>query len=269
VCMDIRFVKSQGAARWGHEMGHGFGLGHSRTDGQNWSNCSGGAPNDYTDPYDVMSWSCNNKFADTDYGTSGPGMNAWNMRFIGGLDESRVWKTSSAAAFSYLVTLRPLHNLSSPGYLAAELPGINGDSKYLVEFRMQQYWDMGIGGAGVIVHRFSTVNSYIMPGTRNQKLLGAGDVFEKGSGPFSRVKVISIDTTSQSAVVALCYTPAPITTPKVKIKFGAGITLDPCSTKVPVERSIAQFSYTISSLVCNKNYTIMWSVDGANQVGST
>ncbi|MBS1598404.1 MAG: hypothetical protein JST75_09260 [Bacteroidetes bacterium] len=274
VFMDIRFVKSQGAARWGHEMGHGFGLDHSRTNLQNWSFCTGGAPNDYTDPYDVMSWNCNNKFADPNYGTSGPGMNAWNMRLMGGLDESRVWKSGSASAVSSRITLRPLHNLSSPGYLAAELPGIDGDSNYLVEFRVPQYWDAGIGGAGVIVHRyaqdnsrsFPNVNSYIMKGTNDQKLLGVGDVFEKGTGPFSRVKVVSIDAAAQTAVVALCYTPDAVTVPKVTIAFGAGISLDPCTTKVPVAGTIGAFSFKMTGLVCKKNYTVMWSVDGANTV---
>jgi hypothetical protein len=33
VYADIRYVVDNGTQRWGHEMGHGFGLGHSRTDG--------------------------------------------------------------------------------------------------------------------------------------------------------------------------------------------------------------------------------------------
>jgi len=266
VFMDIRFLKNNGASVWGHEMGHGFGLEHSRTDGQNWSNCTGGAPNDYTDPYDVMSFACDSYITDLNYGTSGPGMNAWNMRHIGGLDESRVWKASAAGPFSYQITLRPLHELSGRGYLAAELPGISGDSNYLVEFRVPKYWDAGIGPAGVIVHRFDTVNSYIMPGTRNQKLLSVGDIFEKGTGPISRVKVISIDTVSQTAVVSLCYTPNPVKVPNVKIEFGELISLAPCSTKVPVTGTIGLLRFNLSELLCNKNYTVLWSVSGASPV---
>src|SRR2546423_14570684 len=68
---------------------------------------------------------------DAEFGTIGPGVNAWNMRSRGWLDETRVWK--SACNFDQTIKLRPLvrHDLS--GYLAAEMPG-----GYLVEFRVQR-----------------------------------------------------------------------------------------------------------------------------------
>src|SRR4029079_16006877 len=75
VFMDIRYVKNNGAGAWAHEMGHGFGLNHSKTDGQLISPCSGGAPDDYTDPYDIMSSACDQYSADPNYGLKGPGMN--------------------------------------------------------------------------------------------------------------------------------------------------------------------------------------------------
>src|SRR5450432_393077 len=132
---DIRYVRNNGTSKWGHEMGHGFGLGHSRTDGQFTSACTGGDPSDYTDNWDVMSWQCCAVVTDTNYGTAGPGLNAWNMRSRGWLDESRTWKGPPGSDFSERIVLHPLHRRSDPGFLCAELPGIGGDSAYLVELR--------------------------------------------------------------------------------------------------------------------------------------
>src|SRR5207245_10596279 len=87
-------------ARVGQEMGHGYGLVHSRVDG---------STADYQDPWDTMStWNSCYSAVDPNYGLIGPGLNAANMRNMGWLDESRVWKPSSAA-FAEQIELRPLH----------------------------------------------------------------------------------------------------------------------------------------------------------------
>jgi hypothetical protein len=66
-------------------MDHGYGLDHSRADGSS---------ADYKDPWDTMSSgvSLANMAPDPNYTAVGPGLNAWNMRSRGWLDDNRVWK---------------------------------------------------------------------------------------------------------------------------------------------------------------------------------
>src|ERR1044072_2698932 len=161
---------------------------------------------------------------DGNYGMAGPGLNAWNMRGRAWLDENRIWKGSSSNDFSQLVQLRPLHHRGLPGYLAAELPGIGSHSHYRVEFRVRTDWDSGIPDPAVLVHRFEGsvaqfmgTHSYVMKGINGEKALVVGDVFEAGSGPFSRMRVVAIDEANLKADVQLCYSSAPRVTPTVKI----------------------------------------------------
>ena len=60
-------------------MGHGYGLDHSRRDG---------ADADYQEPWDIMSTLAAYSAPDPDYANRGPGLNAWNMRGRGWLDET-------------------------------------------------------------------------------------------------------------------------------------------------------------------------------------
>src|SRR5205085_334431 len=112
-------------------MGHGYGLGHSRRDGSD---------EDYQDRWDIMSTANAFSVSDPDYCARGPGLNAWNMRGRGWLNESRVWKPQSIV-FDQVVELRPLHRRDLSGWLAAELPPSDGDGghgRYLVEFRLKE-----------------------------------------------------------------------------------------------------------------------------------
>jgi hypothetical protein len=178
----------------GQEMGHGYGLDHARRDG---------STDDYQDPWDVMSTANAYEAPNSEYAWVGPGLNAWNMRSRGWLDESRVW-TSSTPGFDATIQLRPLHRRDLPGVLAAEL----GD--YLVEYRQQERWDAAIPRSRVLVHHFSDNHSYVAAGTNGNSDLAAGDSFQTGNehfqyAPYSRLDVQSIDEGAQTATVSLAH----------------------------------------------------------------
>jgi hypothetical protein len=269
VFADIRFVRSQGTSNWGHEMGHAFGLDHSRTDGQFTSACTGGDPSDYTDWWDIMSGpGCAGHFDDLNYGLTGPGLNAWNMRYRGWLDESRVWRGPANSDFSQRVSLRPLHHRNLMGYLGAELPTTSGNSVYLVEFRVPEAWDAAFPEAAIIVHRFDAGHSYVMKGAAGQKILRAGDVFETGTGPFSKVRVESIDAPARLATVLLCHSKHAFKAPSVKLRAGANPPPQftwhrPSRCQLTnVANTATWFGLTLTA-ACLPEYTTHWMVTGA------
>ncbi len=176
----------------GQEMGHGYGLDHARLEG---------SASDYMDPWDVMSTAHfpSMEAPNGEFSFVGPGLNAWNMRSRGWLDESRVW-TSSAADADARVQLRPLHRLDMPGFLAAQI------GQYLVEFRVPERWDAAIPRACVLVHRFQDNHSYLMPAYDGSQDLVEGDKFAVGDRNFPllgyhAVEVESIDPQTQTATL--------------------------------------------------------------------
>jgi hypothetical protein len=195
----------------GQEMSHGYGLDHSRADG---------SQAEYMDIWDIMSTNVGGTFstADANYTFVGPGMNAWNMRSRGWLDESRVWKPLSVHFGTQDVVLRPLHHRDLAGYLAAEL------GPYLVEYRVAEKWDAGLqGGSGILVHRFVDLEdrSYVMgsPAIEELTSLGGahpqkvGETFQIGdeSNIFNalyRCQVLAINDAAHTATIRLSYRPA-------------------------------------------------------------
>lgn len=179
----------------GQEMGHGFGLDHSRLNG---------STVDYGDRWDTMSTANAWMAPSAEYGLIGPGLNAWNMRGRGWLDESRVWR-SNLSWLDETIDLRPLHRRDLSGFLAAELP-----SGYLAEFRTTARWDAAIPRPAVLVHRFQANRSYIMPKVGGGLDLGQGDAFQVGSelfpyAPYGRVECVSIDAAAETASVRLVH----------------------------------------------------------------
>ncbi|MDP9175382.1 MAG: hypothetical protein M3O30_16190 [Planctomycetota bacterium] len=213
VFSDFRYVINNGSQSFGQEMGHAYGLDHSRADNLAdapfKNTCSD--PAKYGDGWDGMSTACAFSIADNDYGSRGPGFNAWNMRGRSWLNESRVW-VSPAGAFNQTVQLRPLYRLDLPGFLAAELPGIAGTSKFLVEFRPQSEWDGGIPRSAVLVHRFEGnigqflgSHSFIMSSITHNQDIVANDEFDVGQS--LKVKVVNIDEQNSVATIQLIYNP--------------------------------------------------------------
>jgi hypothetical protein len=197
----------------GQEMGHVYGLEHSRRDG---------TTTDYTDQWDMMSGYNDYPALDAEFASVGPAYNAWNLRYMNWLDESRVWKAPTGA-YDQTITLRPIPRRDLPGYLAAEAPG-----GFLVEFREQAGWDRGIPRPAVLVHRFDQGHSYLMTGNSGASDLIAGDSFgdplsqsiQVLSG-FQRVDVIAIDPASPSATLRLRYKPSS--------RVISGVAVDPIS----------------------------------------
>ncbi len=192
----------------GQEMGHGYGLDHSRANG---------STEEYMDIWDTMSTNVGGTFSTSDpnYTFIGPGLNAWNMRSRGWLNENRVWKPKFEHFGTEDVVLRPLHRRDLGGYLAAEL------GPYLVEFRVAENWDADLqGGGGVLVHRFDTIDncSYVMGSPAVVELISpfgahpqkVGESFQVGDEghqflPLYRCEVIAIDNSAHTATVRLSY----------------------------------------------------------------
>lgn len=204
-------MSSMSPSLLGQEMGHVYGLAHSRADG---------STADYMDPWDVMSnaarfMSPHPNFTDLDVRARpvfrlGPGLNAANMAGRGWLDESRVWSTSNES-FDTVVTLRPLHRRDLPGFLAARL------GKFLVEFRIREGWDAALDRAAVLIHRFDDNQSYLMSANNGDQDLVAGSVFGTTVTVSSLasiftgatgVEVVEINANERFAKIRLVHRPA-------------------------------------------------------------
>lgn len=205
----------------GQEMGHFYGLDHSRADTV--VPCGDDSTPDYKDFWDVMSTQgCAFSASHPRYGWIGPGLNAANMASRGWLDESRVWKTSSRS-FDTVVLIRPLHRRDLPGLLAARI------GQYLVEFRSKEGWDAAIPRSAVLVHRFDDNHSYIMSANDGDQDLVLGSTFgtlDTGSAALSvftgvtKVEVVEINTDEQFAKIRLVHYP-PFEEPSLNgILFG-------------------------------------------------
>jgi hypothetical protein len=208
----------------GQEMGHAYGLSHSRADG---------SITDYMDPWDVMSTASaymapHPQFTERDVRSRplflvGPGLNAANMASVKWLDESRVWKSPSQS-YDTIVQLRPLHRHDLPGFLAIRLAG------YLIEFRNKEGWDGGINRPAVLIHHFFNNNSYLNSANNGQQDLVVGSVFGTAEPPSNsigsvftntmRVEVVEINPNEQFAKIRIIHDPA-----FVEPSLGHGISL--------------------------------------------
>ena len=196
----------------GQEMGHGYGLDHARRDGSD---------ADYKDPWDVMSvYDGTFRQSSAEWGTIGPGLNAWCMRSRGWLDENRVSKSNN----NVTLQLRPLHRHDLPGFLAAEIGG------YLVEYRPAHRWDAAFHRSAVFIHRFEDNHSYVMPAADGRFDLVAESFFERGNAidPFNnyiRVEVLAIDDCNLTATLSLRHRKAYVPPPVIGQIFG-GVAVD-------------------------------------------
>jgi hypothetical protein len=191
----------------GQEMGHGYGLDHSRSDLIPKDDLNA----DYKDAWDVMSTAAAYMGDHPVYGVGsiGPGLNAPNMDSRGWLDNSRVRKIPYATVET--VDLHPLHNLS--GEIAISI------DNYYVEFRMNEGWDAGFPRPVVLIHYFEDNHSYLMGrwDWATSRLLGPGilskkgDKFEIKRGTPSlfyyhlKIELENIDVTQRIARISIEY----------------------------------------------------------------
>jgi hypothetical protein len=195
----------------GQEMGHGYGLDHSRMEGSTL---------DYQDGRDVMSTPTNFMAPHPAYTEVddkgrpifliGPGLNAANMWAMGWLDLTRTWTGWAPGAttpeLDGSVELRPLHRLDLPGYLCARL----GD--LFIEFRMNERWDAGIGNPIILIHDYFDGHSYIHFNDTGQPGLVSGESLSQGytgdpavpiHGAGFRITVSNIDANARIATIQI------------------------------------------------------------------
>jgi len=211
----------------GQEMGHGYGLHHSRSD-----LLPKDDKNDYEDAWDIMSTARAHMGGHPVYGggSIGPGLNAANMDSLKlklpespveqtWLDSSRVRKITSGVE---IVDLRPLHRHDLSGDLAVNIT--SPADNYYVEFRMNEGWDAGFWTPVVLIHYFEDGHSYLMGrwDWDTAKVLGPGilrnkgDKFEIKRGEHSvfyhhlKIELVNIDVKERIARISIDYSPLNI-----------------------------------------------------------
>jgi hypothetical protein len=193
----------------GQEMGHTYGLSHSR---------AYGSTANYMDQWDVMStatplMNAHPNFTDVDVRGRpvfrlGPGLNAANMSGRNWLDQSRVWSSASNTQVNTIVQLRPLHRRDLPGFLAIQF------HEYFVEFRTNTGWDAAVTPT-VLVHTFEDNHSYLVSDSSGQQGFGVGSFIGTPDtmsifGSNTRIEVVEINVGQQFAKVRLVHTPADV-----------------------------------------------------------
>ena len=183
-----------------HEICHGYDLDHSYS-----------ARPDvvYGDQWDIMSamncWTTPSKF-----GKTGPGMNAFNLKKVGGLPDYRISKTVRAVGTS-TITLAALIRPEANGYLMAQIPPMPGSTTYYtVEYRQKKGWDAGIPADTLLLHEvrnnglcylLSRFDRFDPPSVQ----IRAGDEFSLPAGKFS-VRAVSFNEGAGTAKVSITFT---------------------------------------------------------------
>lgn len=127
-----------------HEMGHAFGLPHSR----------GNGTSTYSSFWDIMSWPQCSLPPDPNFGCPGPGTIAYHKRMLGWLTEPRV--VTVAPGETATVGLEGL-SLPRSGPVMVSVP-ISGSLNYAytVEARVAAGYDANLPGEAVIIHEVDT-----------------------------------------------------------------------------------------------------------------
>ena len=146
-----------------HEMGHGFGLQHSR---DTWDCRPPDA--EYCDPYDLMSANRVKSFTgqlgitsdQLEVAPTGPGLNAPMLDSLGWLPANR--KCAYVPGQWQRFTVAPLESAQDPGCLMVSVPYTAG-GYYTIEYRHKRGLDAGLNDDIVLIHdAASGVTSYLV-----------------------------------------------------------------------------------------------------------
>jgi hypothetical protein len=148
----------------GHEVGHVLGFVHSFR-----------LPTiEYGDLWDIMSALATFQFAGGNYAPpsvkptdvyDGPGMAAPNLLLNGWIPPNRI-ATYHLGDPQTTITLTALSHPSGAQPLVAEIPGLDPDVFYTVEYRQKDGWDAGIPNDTVLIHEYRPKEipwSYLVP----------------------------------------------------------------------------------------------------------
>ncbi len=202
-----------------HEVGHGFGLQHSRN--------SAGA--DYGDPFDLMSTFSTNQYLNARYPAeggdigngpgSGPGLNVPNLMFLNALPPNRLvtYLVSSGQVQSYRLSAlshglgsRPMGLLILWQTTLPGLPVVVSPVTYTVEYRQNDGEDAGFQNPVVLVHRVHSSTVGYPWQNDLDAVLTAGQTYQASMPPelnFQKalnqiyISVDSIDPSTGSALV--------------------------------------------------------------------
>ena len=137
-----------------HEFGHGIDLEHSFSNDANYHNACWSQPGEYDNPWDLMSAA--NVFVDPthDWGGGPPFLDAYHQDEMGWIPQSRVLTLGMDGILARTVTLAPLSQQQTSGYLVARVPFDSNDlfHYYTVEYRTADNWDSGIPANIVMIN---------------------------------------------------------------------------------------------------------------------
>jgi hypothetical protein len=194
-----------------HEMGHGYGLGHS------WaaSSCGcGGAPGEYCDAADVMSgtaaWTFHGVLCPptgllSSYCDSGPGLIAPYRAQLGWLPTSRITRVTHGQVAE--VPLISLDHSQVDGPLLIEVP-LDDGSRYTVELHHRVDWDRALPQDAALIHRVDSsgrATAMIKPpdecGANLRTLFVAGERYQDPATNVT-IEVERIDDTTATVRIA-------------------------------------------------------------------
>jgi hypothetical protein len=179
-----------------HEMGHGYGLDHS------WSRM----PDiEYGDPYDIMSALGVKTFkrALSLFGDLGPGLTGAYRESLGWIPPDRIFSTSLAAPAT--ITLAPLEQSGSPGFLMAKIFAFGrSDRYYTAEFRSATGWNQGFSQDSVLIHE-------ILPDRHSYLINDDGQPEHRIGQPFrdgvNRISIVVLQMNATQATIQIVRLP--------------------------------------------------------------